>query len=357
MLMDHYFSPQSVYPENLFERRFRMPKRMFLRILEDITAANDYFKLKCNAAGKPGLSGIQKCAAAIRQLAYGTASDATDEYIQIGESTANEAMKEFCRTLLKLYREIFLRPPNQSQKAALEEENASRGFPGMIGSIDCMHWEWKNCPVALKGQYQGKEGKATVVLEAVASYNCRIWYCNFGAAGSCNDINILDNSPLLDEIIHNGMLDLTYEVNGKTRERGYLLGDGIYPDWSCFVKTISHPSNAKEQHFATVQESVRKDVERCFSLLTNTWQITKQPCRLWDLQTMILVMEACIILHNMRIEYNEHEEVVFRQNSNEREPKTFTQYCEIRAKIKCATENAALRKDLIDHLWHVRGEQ
>lgn len=128
-----------------------MPKRMFLRILEDITVANDYFKLKCNVAGKPGLSGIQKCAAAIRQLAYGTASDATDEYIQIGESTANEAMKEFCRTLLKLYREIFLRPPNQSQKAALEEENASRGFPGMIGSIDCMHWEWKNCPVALKG--------------------------------------------------------------------------------------------------------------------------------------------------------------------------------------------------------------
>jgi hypothetical protein len=30
-----------------------------------------------------------------------------------------------------------------------------RGFPGMIGSLDRIHWKWKNCPSALKGQYQG----------------------------------------------------------------------------------------------------------------------------------------------------------------------------------------------------------
>ncbi|XP_062714707.1 uncharacterized protein LOC134291223 [Aedes albopictus] len=129
MLMDHYFSPQSVYPENLFKRRFRMPKRMFLRILEDITADNDYFKLKCNAAGKPGLSGIQKRAAAIRQLAYGTASDATDEYIQIGESTANEAMKEFCRTLLKLYREIFFASTERKPEGCIRRRKREPAVP------------------------------------------------------------------------------------------------------------------------------------------------------------------------------------------------------------------------------------
>ncbi|CAN1249305.1 hypothetical protein LINPERPRIM_LOCUS7101 [Linum perenne] len=40
----------------------------------------------------------------------------------------------------------------------------------MIGSIDCMHWEWKNCP-AWDGQCTGYKKKPTIVLEAVASYD------------------------------------------------------------------------------------------------------------------------------------------------------------------------------------------
>lgn len=158
------------------------------------------------------------------------------------------------------------------------------------------------------------------------------------------------------------MLDLTYELNGKIRERGYLLGDGIYPDWSCFVKTISHPSNAKEQYFAKTQESLRKDVERASGLLTNVWKITKQPCRLWDVSTMTSVMHACIILQNMRIEYTsengiEDGNIYPAAQLNENVSKTFAEYCADRTKIKNAVESVALRKELMDHLWNFRGEQ
>jgi len=71
----------------------------------------------------------------------------------------------------------------------------------MIGSIDCMHWEWKNCPTAWKGQYTRGSGKPTIVLEAVASQDLWIWHAFFGLPGTLNDINVLDRSPVFDDIL------------------------------------------------------------------------------------------------------------------------------------------------------------
>jgi hypothetical protein len=76
-----------------------------------------------------------------------------------------------------------------------------RGFPGMMGSLDCMHWAWKNCPVAYKGHYMGKKKEPTLILEEVASYNLWIWnsFCGLNP-GVLNNINILDQSPIFQKI-------------------------------------------------------------------------------------------------------------------------------------------------------------
>jgi hypothetical protein len=41
---------------------------------------------------------------------------------------------------------------------------------GMIWSLDCSHVVWGNCPKAYHGQYVGKEGKLTIVVEALADH-------------------------------------------------------------------------------------------------------------------------------------------------------------------------------------------
>ncbi|CAN0847325.1 hypothetical protein LINGRAHAP2_LOCUS4917 [Linum grandiflorum] len=61
----------------------------------------------------------------------------------------------------------------------------------MIGSIDCMHWEWRNRPTGWAGQYTGHVHRPIVVLEAFAGYNTWIWHDYFGTVGSLNDINII----------------------------------------------------------------------------------------------------------------------------------------------------------------------
>ncbi|XP_073152135.1 uncharacterized protein [Henckelia pumila] len=85
-LFADYFSKYSMYNESMFKRRFRMSRRLFLRIMESVEKHDNYFVQKVDGLGRPGLSPHQKITAALRILAYGTSADSTDEYIKIGRS-------------------------------------------------------------------------------------------------------------------------------------------------------------------------------------------------------------------------------------------------------------------------------
>ena len=85
-----------------------------------------------------------------------------------------------------------MRKPNNEDIATLLAHDKMRGFSGMLGSVDCIHWKWKNCPCAWKGQYCGHIREPTIILEAVASYDFWICHAFFGLSESNNDINGLE---------------------------------------------------------------------------------------------------------------------------------------------------------------------
>jgi hypothetical protein len=172
----------------------------------------------------------------------------------------------------------------------------------MLGSLDCMHWEWKQCPKAHQGQYTGKEKQQTIVLEAIASYDFCIWNAFFGVPGSCNDINVLDRFTLVSDILKGTTPPCTWELNGETHQQGYYLTDGIYPAWSIFVSSYRQPIGQKKCYFAKKQESARKDIERAFGVLEIRFHILTIPSKLWFERDMQIIMYCCIVLHNMIIE-------------------------------------------------------
>jgi Plant transposon protein len=115
------------------------------------------------------------------------------------------------------------------------------GIDGLIGSLDCMHGGWKNCPLAWLGQFKGKEKAPTIVLEAYSDQNLWIWHAAFGYAGTLIDINIWEQSPLLRSFIDgtfSQMVDIEFEIDGKVFDSLWLLVDGIYPEIARFVSTI-----------------------------------------------------------------------------------------------------------------------
>ncbi|XP_019160448.1 PREDICTED: uncharacterized protein LOC109157017 [Ipomoea nil] len=86
-LVADYFSDDPVFLEDIFRRRFRMRKELFLRIVNALQSRYEYSQQRQSAANVLGLSPLQKITTAIRQLAYGAPSDAMDEYLHMDETT------------------------------------------------------------------------------------------------------------------------------------------------------------------------------------------------------------------------------------------------------------------------------
>ena len=81
---------------------------------------------------------------------------------------------------------------------------------------------------------------AYMVLEAVVTQDLWFWHAYFGSAGSNNDINVFDRSPLMNMFVsEDSVFRRSYTVNGTIYPLMYLLTDGIYPELSIFVKPIS----------------------------------------------------------------------------------------------------------------------
>ncbi|KAF8380120.1 hypothetical protein HHK36_027592 [Tetracentron sinense] len=102
-------------------------------------AHDPYFVLKRNAAGVIGLSSLQKVTAAMRMLVYGVAAYAVDDYVRIGKNTSIESLRRFVRAVVEVFGEEYLRSPNNDDISKLLAQGEARGFPRMLGSIDCMH--------------------------------------------------------------------------------------------------------------------------------------------------------------------------------------------------------------------------
>ncbi|KAM1648155.1 hypothetical protein ACFX2K_009592 [Malus domestica] len=124
----------------------------------------------------------------------------------------------------------------------------------MIGSVDCMHWTWKNCPSAWQDAYGDRKGSKSIILEAVASFDTWIWHAFFGVPGAQNDLNILVQSPVFNDVLQ-----------GKAPK-------------------------------------VTKDVERCFGILQARWAIVRGAARMFDVESLRSIMMTCVILHNMIVE-------------------------------------------------------
>ncbi|KAJ9540661.1 hypothetical protein OSB04_027167 [Centaurea solstitialis] len=383
-LITDYFSNNPVYNDEDFKRRFRMTRRLFLRIVNDLERELEYFKQHYRGSDPPspsklhlrvetprcrpptktpnrqpqrpgtfaatrmardigvkGFSALQKCTSAIRQLAYGSDSDASDEYLRMSETTSRDCLENFCKAIF-----------NESTQCM----NKSTACPACLVALTVCIGPG-NCPVAWRGQFhRGDHAGPTVILEAVASYDEWIWHAFFGVPGATNDIIVVNQSPVFNDLFEDKAPDSSFVVNGTHYNHGYYLADGIYLEWTTFVKAFRYPHDDERRiHFKERQESARKDIERTFATLQSKWHMVKRPARIWTRTKLQEIMYTCIILHNMIREDEGISDYPF--DPTEVLPEDIeTNISEAdRARnvnlVKNQERHANLRQDLSQHLW------
>jgi len=188
-----------------------------------------------------------------------------DEYIRIVKYTVIQCLEAFVKGVNEIFRDEYLRRPNNKDINRLLQIWEAYGFLGMLGFINCMHWEWKNCLVVWQGQYdRGDHRKPTVILEVVVSQDLWIWQAYYGVVGLNNDINVLSQLSVFNDVLQ-GRAPLVQ-----------FAGD-IYPNWVTFVKTIPMPQGEKRKLFVKCREFARMDVERAFNVFKSRFIIICGP--------------------------------------------------------------------------------
>ncbi|WVZ76194.1 hypothetical protein U9M48_024185, partial [Paspalum notatum var. saurae] len=254
----HYFCANPIYTSEQFRRRFWMNRDLFNRILNGVIFVDPYFEQRSDCTGLMGLSALQKMVASMRILTYGVPADATNEYVQIGESTTREALIPCCGVITAFGKE-YLRSPTHTDVARLLQE------------------EWRHCPTSWKGMFTGREKHPTMILEAAASHDLWIWHAYFGLPDNCNDINVLHRSPIFSAYVQGEAPPVHFTVNGRTYDLGYYLADV-----TCLCEEYSLSYGEKDT--------------------TARWAIIRGPAYRWDRERLSDIMTACIIMHNMTIE-------------------------------------------------------
>jgi len=263
-----------------------------------------WWRRSINATGRLQSYLIQKLLAALRVLGYGEPYDRPEYYCRLSPSNISEATRRLTNFIVDQWEAAYMRRPTEDELQHILIRNAARGMLGYISSIDCTHWQWLKCPKALAGQYHDRKGKRSVVVESIFDEDTYIWNYSIGAPGSYSDMNVLACSPLMIDV-NAGVCpprNINQTLNCRTRRLLDYTADQGYPRYALCAMPHPNPVTPKRRVYNRLQQAVRKDAERLYTVTLSRFKIILRPARFTSVLRIINTGKAVDILHNMAIE-------------------------------------------------------
>ena len=191
-----FLGPDALFGKE-FSIYFRISRPRFQAIMEDVmTNEIPFYKKTINIHDDDWASLEARLLLPLQTYAYGVPSHTFAPYFQMSPQFARDCCKQFDMAILQCYQQEYLRLPTaEDVKNITALHRSVHKVDGLLGSLDCTHTYWKNCPKGWAGSYTGKEGRPSLVLEAIADYQLFLWHIAYGFSGNLPDVTILSHSP------------------------------------------------------------------------------------------------------------------------------------------------------------------
>jgi len=189
----------------------------------------------------------------------------------------------------------------ERQRAKQKFSNARHPFPDALGAIDCTHIKILAPKVHEEAYVSGHHEGHSINVQAICGPDLLILNINARWPGARHDAHIWANSPVRSSMKRH------FE---NADRRAWLLGDDGYPLEPWLMTPIKNqPVNTPEYNYTQAHCSARNVVERCFGVLKSTFRcLSRQRQLMYEPNIAGQIVNACAVLHNMRIKYRLNEE-------------------------------------------------
>lgn len=174
---------------------------------------------------------------------------------------------------------------------------------GVVSSLDGISIAIK-CPTLLDTpsprSYYNRKGFYSVCVQAACAADYRFTFFNASNCGSTFDSTAFSTSGL------HTLLSKSPEQEGGLPSFAVVAADDAYGNGSCWGRIMTPKSgaglSAEMDVFNYYWSSLRTVIEQSFGILVARWGILWSPLR-YSLKTKILIIEACIKMHNYIISH------------------------------------------------------
>ena len=308
-----YVSEPDGRDAKVFRRAFRIPYSLFKEKILDFSVRMwwpEWHEYKVDAFGRPVGYLEVKLLGVLNSLGHAASHFSVGLQTNISEEVHRKFFMQWTGLMASVKHLFIYMPQEEAQLRFIMEEYRDMGLPGCVGSVDCVHVGWDQCPVQYSNMYKGKEGYTFIAYEVISTSRKFIQSVSAGHPGARNDKHIVRTDDTVMSLLHgNGWLNSksweTKDRKGRTKvTKGlYLICDGGYHRWPCLMFPVK--SGAPDSPLAKwggMMESVRKDIEGVFGILKKRFQYLKTFNRMRKQVHIDNAFTTCCIIHNLLLD-------------------------------------------------------
>jgi Plant transposon protein len=264
-----------------FRLRFTVPYPLFKFIL---TFTERWFPQRAyDVCGKETTPVFLKLLGTLRMLGKGCTWDSLYELSGVSAEVHRKWTLAFLDKFSKELYPVYVHGPrNNEELNQVTILYAACGFPGCVGSTDCVHIRWESCSAQWASAFKnGKPNYASIAYEMTVDHSKRFQASTIGHYGTTSDKTIIKfdgyvTKVRFEKLFTEAQFKIQIAENKWIIERKvYLLVDGGYRKWRIMICPLKHTVEEDKARWSEFAESVRKDVECSFGILKKRYQLLK----------------------------------------------------------------------------------